>query len=175
MMVRKMLRYFAYGSNMYSPRLRYRVPGCEVIAVARLPGFQLRFHKLGRIDRSAKCDAFHTGLAQDVVIGVLYEMPAAEKSGLDAAEGRGHGYEEQGVTVLLPDGSPIDAVTYVATPDAIDPDLVSLSWYKDFVMRGAAEHALPAEYVARWIESVATIDDPDPRRNRDERSKLRFR
>lgn len=169
-----MLRYFAYGSNMYSPRLRYRVPGCEVVAVARLPRYQLRFHKRGRNDGSAKCDAFHTGQPEDAVIGVLYAMPEAEKPGLDAAEGRGYGYGEQAVAVLLPDGAPVAAVTYVAAPDAIDPELVALGWYKDFVLRGAAEHALPADYVARCIDSVAAIADPDRRRDREESGKLRF-
>ncbi|HEV7276549.1 MAG TPA: gamma-glutamylcyclotransferase family protein [Devosiaceae bacterium] len=69
--------------------------GCrlQAITIARLPEFQLRFHKIGRKDRSAKCDAFHTGRADDVIIGILYEMPDAEKPDLDAAEGLGYGYD----------------------------------------------------------------------------------
>jgi len=40
------LRYFAYGSNMSLARLRRRVPSARRIAVATLPGYRLRFHKI---------------------------------------------------------------------------------------------------------------------------------
>jgi gamma-glutamylcyclotransferase len=53
------MRYFAYGSNMCSGRLRARVT-CDFVTTAKLAGYQLRFHKLSR-DGSSKCDAFRTG------------------------------------------------------------------------------------------------------------------
>ncbi|HEV7276548.1 MAG TPA: hypothetical protein VGN80_09700 [Devosiaceae bacterium] len=75
----------------------------------------------------------------------------------------------------MPDDTPVDALAYIAAPDAIDTALQPYGWYKDFVMRGAGEHALPADYVAGHIECVVSIDDPDLERDRDERAKLRFR
>lgn len=40
--------YFAYGSNLWLPRLRHRVPGVEPVGVAHLGGFGLRWHKRSR-------------------------------------------------------------------------------------------------------------------------------
>lgn len=68
------IAYFAYGSNMDTQRLRFRTPGCKVIAVATLVGHVLRFHKSSK-DGSAKCDAFSTGNPTDLVAGVLYTIP----------------------------------------------------------------------------------------------------
>lgn len=63
------VKYFAYGSNMCSGRLSERV-SCTFVAVARLAGHQLRFHKVSK-DGSSKCDAFHTaGRGQD---NIAYE------------------------------------------------------------------------------------------------------
>jgi hypothetical protein len=70
--------YFAYGSNMSTPRLRYRVPGCRFAFVARLPNYKLCFHKRSK-DGSAKCNAFRTAEPTDVVIGAVYEIPTNEK------------------------------------------------------------------------------------------------
>lgn len=47
---------FAYGSNMLTDRLRERVPSARPVAVARLAGHSLRWHKVS-IDGSGKCDA----------------------------------------------------------------------------------------------------------------------
>jgi Molybdopterin-binding domain of aldehyde dehydrogenase len=38
------------------------------------------------------------------------------------------------------------------------------SWYKDFVLAGAAEHQLPPEYVESRIGAVHASRDPDPQR-----------
>jgi hypothetical protein len=80
--------YFAYGSNMSTPRLRYRVPGCRFAFVARLPNYKVCFHKRSK-DGSAKCNAFRTAEPTDAVIGAVYEIPTNEKPSLDRAEGLG--------------------------------------------------------------------------------------
>ena len=95
--------YFAYGSNMSTPRLRYRVPGCQFAFVARLPNYKLCFHKRSK-DGSAKCNAFRTAEPTDVVIGAVYEIPTNEKPALDRAEGLGAGYHEEIVPVLSAKG-----------------------------------------------------------------------
>ena len=91
--------YFAYGSNMSTPRLRYRVPGCRFEFVARLPNYKLCFHKRSN-DGSVKCNAFKTAEPTDAVIGAVYEIPTNEKPALDDAEGLGSGYHEEIVRVL---------------------------------------------------------------------------
>ena len=50
--------YFAYGSNMFSRRLKHstRVPSAEVVGVGSIKGYRLTFDKRSN-DGSGKCDA----------------------------------------------------------------------------------------------------------------------
>ncbi len=154
------MRYFAYGSNMSTPRLRARLPRAQRLATARLPGYRLTFAKRGA-DGSGKCDAEATGQATDVVYGVLWELAADDGAILDRIEGRGHGYERRQVTLQDADGENVEAFLYVATD--IDRDLPPYAWYREHVLRGAREHGLPAGYI-QGIEAVPTITDPDTTR-----------
>lgn len=163
--------YFAYGSNMLTARLRARTPGARPLGTARLPGHSLRFHKRG-MDGSGKCDAFFTGDANDVVLGVVYAVPLAELPVLDAAEGLGRGYRHATVSVEMPTGTQI-ALTYVAMPGFTADDLPPFGWYRELVRAGAAEHGLSPGYVAAFIDAVAAIPDPDAGRDRLERLALR--
>lgn len=157
------LLYFAYGSNMYSPRLRFRVPGCVPIGTASLVGRALRFHKRGA-DGSGKCDAHFTGKTHDVVIGVLYRIPESEKPRLDTFEGSGKGYFNELVSVIREGRVLYNVATYVADIAAIDAGLRPYQWYKDFVVLGALEHGLPGAYVEKFIASAEARGDPDPAR-----------
>ena len=148
--------YFAYGSNMSSERLRDRTPSAISLGRARLPGYALRWHKLGR-DGSGKCDIEPSGAPGTAVWGVLYQIDGGEKDHLDTVEGLGVGYDEE--TVRVQTGTVVrEAVTYKARPDRIDPALRPLAWYKAHVLCGATEHGLPDEYV-RGIASV-TVGQP---------------
>ena len=152
------LVYFAYGSNMSSARIRHRVNSASVVSAAHLPEHRLRFHKKS-IDGSAKCDIEHTNRPSDRVYGVVYTIHRSEKRLLDACEGLGNGYEEKDVGIYLPDGKVITANTYYATH--IDPSLRPYHWYKEHVLRGAREHALPGNHIA-MIEAIESVADPDP-------------
>ncbi len=149
---RRTYLYFAYGSNMSSERLRARTPSAISLGKARLPGYTLRWHKLGR-DGSGKCDIEFSDAPGAAVWGVLYRIDGAEKDRLDAVEGLGVGYDEQTVRVQADTGVS-DVLTYKARPDKIDPALRPLAWYKGHVLRGATEHGLPGEYVRR-IAAIA--------------------
>jgi hypothetical protein len=83
------MKYFAYGSNMCSGRLRARVT-CSFITTAKLVGYQLRFHKVSR-DGSSKCDAFRTDHQNDAIWGVVFDIPDAEKAALDGMKGAATG------------------------------------------------------------------------------------
>ena len=151
-------RYFAFGSNMATSRLRQRAPSARPVAVARLPGHVLRWHKLGR-DGSGKCDACAAAARpEDAVWGVLFDIDEADKPGLDAAEGLGIGYDERMVHVETEAGRRC-ALTYQARPDRIDPRLRPRAWYKAYVLAGAREHGLPAAYVARLAAAPAEAGD----------------
>lgn len=147
---------FAYGSNMDTARLRARVTECITLGVAVLPGRVLRFHKRSKIDGSAKCNALPTGNNEDRVIGVLFDIPDERKPALDRAEGLGNGYHEEAVSVRTAGGQEVDAIAYIADDDVIDDSLSPTAAYRDHVEKGAIEHGLPEDYIARHITSVET-------------------
>lgn len=154
-MARLHVRYFAYGSNMLTDRLRERVPSAKAIGVGQLLGHALRWDKRSERDGSGKCDAEATSLKDDVVWGVLFELDPEDKPALDKAEGVGAGYFEKSVNVLTEDGL-VTAVTYCATDK--DPALRPYHWYKALVIAGAREHGLPPSYRSR-LELVVTVSD----------------
>ncbi len=154
--------YFAYGSNMAEARLKRRIPSAGKIGVASLPGHRLTFHNASTKDCSAKCDAFCTEGSEDLVLGVLFKMNPGEKAILDRYEGLGVEYRDAFVPVTLECGGQEEALIYYATN--IDNSLLPYHWYKEHVVRGALENALPESYI-RSIESVVSIDDPDTQRH----------
>jgi cation transport regulator ChaC len=162
--------YFAYGSNMWTARLRTRMPSCKPLGIATLPGHALRFHKRSK-DGSGKCNAFGSG-NDSSVIGVLFSFDPAERAKLDKAEGVGSGYEPSMVTVINEKGRRRKVLTYLATHESIDDSLRPYSWYKDLILAGGREHGLPPEYVAEYIQSAEAIEDPDKTRDRKRRAVL---
>ena len=159
-MSRPSVRYFAYGSNMLTARLRERVPSATAIGIGQLAGHALRWDKRSWGDGSGKCDAEATGRQDDVVWGVLFELDPDDKPALDKAEGLGAGYMEKTVQILT-DAGPVTAVTYYATDK--DASLRPYHWYKGLVIAGAREHGLPPSYRSR-LELVVTVSDPNPAR-----------
>ena len=160
------MKYFAYGSNMSSKRLRARTPSARALGVYALPRFALRFHKVGK-DGSGKCDAFHTGKEADQVIGVLYELDAADEGPLDRVEGLGWGYRKEQVRVIGKDGGQACAFTYCAI--RVDSALFPFSWYMGHVLAGAREAGLPDKYIAA-LEQQRTTADPCGERDQAERA-----
>jgi len=155
--------YFAYGSNMSSRRLRARVPSARKVGNAVLERHSLRFHKAGRVDGSAKCDAFVRDDVTEVIHGVVYDIAEQEKTCLDRVEGPGYALKEAAVT--LDTGERVTAFLYYATD--IDASLHPWNWYREHVLAGAREHALPEQYVEA-IRSVSVEEDPDRERHRRE-------
>lgn len=155
------MNYLAYGSNMYSPRLRLRVPSARALGVGALEGWDLRVHKRGR-DGSGKCDVVPSGRAGAVVHGVVFEIDPRERRRLDRAEGLGAGYRRRPVQVAA-GAETIPAFTYVAQQVFVDDSLQPFGWYKDLVLAGAREHELPGRYV-RSLEAIPAVSDPDPER-----------
>lgn len=153
------LLYFAFGSNLYLPRMQRRVPSAFPLTVAHLPGYRIDFHKVGD-DGSTKCSISRD--EDEIVWGVVYSMLASERPLLDAAEGPG--YEVIDIAVATPEEEWLHAFTYRALPDRVGKGW-PYTWYRDLVVQGARHHALPASYVARIADTTA-VRDPDPRRER---------
>ena len=151
------INYFAFGSNLSSPRLLQRIPQASKHCVATLTGHSLRWHKCGH-DRSGKCDMHVTDNARDLVYGVVYRMTRLDRLELDIVEGEGRGYERRTVRVTATHGGIIEAFTYFATD--IDRLLQPYHWYKEHVLRGALEHGFPPHYV-QHIRAVEAKHDRD--------------
>jgi len=160
----KTMLYFSYGSNMSSRRLLERAPSATFLSIATLKEHRLRFHKKSR-DGSGKCDAEHTANPDDYVIGVVFIMSASDKKELDRKECLGFGYEEKTVTVVLENGTQIEASAYYAVET--DATLNPWSWYKKHVLRGARENNLPHDYIS-IIEKIESSPDPDMDRHEQE-------
>jgi len=158
----KKLKYFAYGSNMSSKRMKARVPFAGVIGVGVLRGHRLVFHKVSH-DGSGKCDVIESD--SDDVMGVLYEINEVEKLALDSVEGLDHGYKEKAIKVELTSGEVMSAVTYFATNT--DPLLRPYTWYLRHVLEGARKANFPSEYTS-MIEAMSAIEDPDKLREANE-------
>jgi len=162
------MRYFAYGSNMCTGRLRRRVPSAQPVCIARLLHHSFRFHKRST-DGSGKGNALRTGNAHDVTWGVIFEIDSREKPALDGAEGLNRGYTEKTATVLDVEEREHAVFLYMAEPAAVNDILQPYSWYKRFVVDGARQHGLPADYIA-GIEAMPATEDPDAARDDENRA-----
>ncbi len=132
--------YFAYGSNMSSRRLRARVPAARSLGSARLADRRLAFNKPGR-DGSGRANIVREpGVA---VWGVLYEIEVSDWSVLDGFE---IGYERVKCDVTSARAEQLSAQVYQWTADT--PEITPREWYREYLLEGAREHALPADYVA---------------------------
>jgi gamma-glutamylcyclotransferase len=133
----------------------------------KLQRHTLRFHKRST-DGSGKADAEYTGNDSDLVWGFVYELDQAEKWRLDQAEGLGNGYWEKEITVVDCRSQTDSAVMYYADKSHKDSTLKPYSWYLRFVLEGAKQHRLPADYVES-LEAVESIEDRSRLRDARER------
>lgn len=152
--------YFAYGSNMSSRRLQARVPSARKVGTGVLEWHVLKFHKAGRVDGSAKCDACVSDDADHRVHGVVFDIAEHERASLDSVEGPGYALKD--IRVALESGEEVEAYMYYATD--IDPALRPWHWYRHHVLSGALEHSLPEPYV-KQIREVVVEEDPDRERH----------
>ncbi|MDJ0848111.1 MAG: gamma-glutamylcyclotransferase family protein [Myxococcota bacterium] len=136
--------YFAYGSNLSTPRLRGRVESAVVVGPAVLRGRRLTTDKRGR-DGSGKANLVPDRVGE--VWGVVYAIRDEHWPALDACEA---GYERLRVGVHT-ERERVLAWTYVSQKLAEDP--VPFSWYKRLIVEGAREHGLPGPWL-RFLESL---------------------
>lgn len=165
--------YFAFGSNLFVPRLQARVGEFEILGASRVSGRVLRFHKRGA-DGSGKADCCQTPDQGQEVHGIIYRISAEQKQDLDEIEGVGRGYREARSLVThlgsrkLVD--PVPAFFYEAT--SCSADMRPFDWYHGYVLQGARDHGLPAAYV-RSIAAFDVQTDPDTDRARQHWERLR--
>jgi len=153
--------YFAYGSNMLTPRLRERCPSASPIGTARAAQHTIAFIKKGG-DGSGKATLVPLDDHSESVWGVLYRIHRAERRGLDRAEARYRRHDSFPVRNAS-DGGLHHVTTYIARADACREDLCPFDWYVALMEAGAREHGLDADYIACLIGTTVR-QDPDARR-----------
>jgi gamma-glutamylcyclotransferase len=156
------MKYFAYGSNMLEERLKAadRIPNAIFISVGSVCGYKLFFNKKST-DKSGKCNIVKTNVKDDIIYGVIFDVPE-DKKALDNVEGEGY-HEESNIPVIIPDGKEINMAAYVANSDVIDESLIPYDWYYKLVVSGAEQHKLPVDYV-NFLKSFPNRIDPIPTR-----------
>lgn len=147
--------YFCYGSNLLLQRLQCRSPEARIHTVAVLEDYSLVFHKRG-VDGSGKCHIERATDRPSRVHGVLAEIPRRSRAVLHRAE---QGYDLCQIEVTTPAGK-AEAHAFMARPEWLDSALRPFCWYKQYVLHGALQHELPAEYVA-GIRNVLSVADAD--------------
>jgi gamma-glutamylcyclotransferase len=158
-----MFKYFAYGSNMLTERLRAadRCPSAVPIGVGSLRGYTLQFWKVSK-DGSGKATIVPRGTADARVIGVVFEIDECEKGDLDKAEGVGKGYEAlNDIAPRLESGEQVLARTYIGLE--LNHDLRPYDWYRGLVIAGAIQHGLPSSWIA-MLEATEFTRDLNPQR-----------
>jgi len=165
-MARKNIMLFQYGSNMNPDRLNSadRLDGdAEVVGVARLKGWGVRFDLYGELAQGGVTDIVRSG--KEDVEGVLYKVPyrlvvapRRQRSRMDEIEGAGLGkrsnYKRLKVSVSRK-GKKIEARTYVGTAAGRDRFLrrsvedrrVSKDYF-GHVLTGAKRFKFSKRYIA---------------------------
>ncbi len=164
--VRFEMKIFAYGSNMYLPRLNNRIKSAKFLAGGFVKQHKIAFHKISK-DGSGKADCCFTGSNQDKIWGVIFEIADNEKSILDKYEGLGNGYNEKTVAVVCGDKS-YRAQAYTADFKYIDNSLKPYDWYLAYLVKGAEEFCLPLSYIENVLKKTIGITDPNIRRRKKE-------
>jgi hypothetical protein len=145
--------YFAYGSNMATARLEKRVGTVSQRGVGTLVAHRITFDKISQ-DGTGKTNVRPN--KSSVVWGVLFQLSNAQ---LRKLEGLETGYVPLSVTINQIAGD-ISAVTFVAKKHT--PGLRPTRRYREFLISGAREHGLPADYVNR-LKAVKLDEDLAPK------------
>jgi gamma-glutamylcyclotransferase (GGCT)/AIG2-like uncharacterized protein YtfP len=160
--------YFAYGSNLDPEQMGTRCPSHKVVGLAVLREHRLTFPLFSQ-RWGGGVAGIHLAHG-DAVWGMVYEINDADLAALDEAEGfRGPGnqhnlYDRETTSVELTrvdDGSfprRVRAGIYVARPSNPSPPSRR---YLDAILRGAAHHRLPDEYVAK-LAAIPVGAEPEP-------------
>lgn len=164
--------YFAFGSNLSSHRIRVNNPSAKYVSTALLKGYRLTFNFHSSRWRGSPATIVQTDddVEDSGVHGVLWELDFDHLPTLDDQEGVARQVYERIMVSVLPrdsekgsfDEEPVEVFTYrlcsqrctLAEEDA-KPSLA----YKQVILRGAHEHRLPEDYLAKLAAIKDNGDD----------------
>jgi gamma-glutamylcyclotransferase len=146
--------YFAYGSNLSSNFIRDYTPSAAFVMKADLPNYQVEFRHYSKDFSGGISSIIET--PGTLVRGVIYEVKESELEELDILENVPEGiYRRDTFRVMGEDSEWHRADLYrVSTPTG---PYTPSSAYVDFMIEGAREHGLDADYVENFVALRKTL------------------
>lgn len=149
----KVIKYFAYGSNMDPDRMRER--GVNFLSRKKgiLHGWRLEFNKVAS-DNQKKGYANIVEDRNSTVEGCLYEIEENDLKRLDKYEGFPDHYNRYEIEVETPEGK-VRAITYIAHPNKIKEGLKPDNDYLEHLLKG--KDCLSDKYFEK-LKAIKTLD-----------------
>lgn len=154
-----MVKYFAYGGNMFLPQMRLRLGWAisQPETIGYLPDSQLIFpiHS----DRQRGGVASFTKKTGSKVWGVVYELSDSDIKLLDEwegfnQEGKQDRYKRRKMIAIDPNGGEISVDVYGAVKEG---SVLPSKYYVGKLIAGASEAKLPKDYI-KWLSEIKTSD-----------------
>jgi hypothetical protein len=159
---RKVVLYFAYGSNMNLDRMAQRAPGAAMVGIGRLRDHRVVFNKRS-IDGTGKANIVQDRQSGLGAWGVVFEIAKEDFRALADFE-KGYFLRETVVTV---NEEPKQVMTFIAEPDSVVQIPPSETYLKQ-ILDGAS--ILPEAYRAQLRATLPTPGEPKvPRRTPENR------
>ncbi|XP_053214026.1 gamma-glutamylcyclotransferase-like [Panonychus citri] len=158
------IRYFCYGSNLLSDRIRVKLKGSIKISIGILSDYKLTFSGHSNLWKGATADVIPSEGSQ--VIGIIWSITYKDLEQLNLQE---KGYKLIAITVESEeDNQLIECITYVQTEEEKvrgrtilgSMDGIPTIVYKEVIVRGAIEHNLPEDYI-EMIKSFDAKEEKD--------------
>jgi len=148
------MKYFAYGSNMDSQRMKEREVKYSKRELAIMIGHELFFNKqASRNPNEGYANLIpKEGTATE---GILYEINDEDIVKLDKFEGYPNHYIKKTIKVKLKNGNEVDALVYLAQSDKTKNGLKPCKEYLNHLKQG--EDLLSEKY-SNLLESFDTLE-----------------
>ncbi len=149
------MHYFAYGSNLSSTYIRDHTPSATFVMKADLPNYKVEFRHYSKNMWGGISSIIET--PGTLVKGVIYDVRKSELDELDILENVPEGiYRRDTYFVMGEDGQWHRADLYRVSTST-GPYTPSRS-YVDFMIEGAREHGLDADYVEQLVAIRKTLE-----------------
>ena len=149
------MNYIAYGSNMSTAYLRDYCPSAKFIMRVYIPNYRLEFRRFSTDLQGGISSIIEA--PGELIHGILYDIDQAEIEALDILENVPEGiYTRETFLVMGEDGQWHHGDLYrVAHPSG---PYKPAKRYVDWMIAGASEHNLAADYIARLVALCETLD-----------------
>lgn len=154
-----MIRYFGYGSNINMLALKAKGVLPKYSQLALLRGWKLSFNvKHWFRHEGGVGNIEYTGMADDLVQGIVHYCDENDLQKLDRMESYGVGYDRVEVTLETEEGK-LRALAYVGLEPFIDDSCLPSQRYLNIIVRGAEEAGLEDWYIQK-LKSQAVCENP---------------